>query len=79
MARKKKPVQPLTEVPEAAIRFVVGNEHVGVPDQEIRAKVVARCKKSGADDALAAKCGSYGVKVHQENRRLYDQVMRGRF
>lgn len=63
----------------AAIDLIVGNLHVGTPDEEIEYEIRRRIAHSdmayptGYDDALVA----YALKVHHANGDLYRRVMGG--
>jgi len=59
------------------IEMIVGKYHVGTPDEEVRAKMLAKVKSATEPQRKAA--GDYAVKVHQKNRDVYRQVMTGRF
>ena len=75
--RKKTPLS--TEIPEHAIRMIVGNYHVGTPHEEIEQNIRRRCKKAGASPELEDRCARFAREVHDKNRELYRAVMSGRF
>ena len=64
-------------VPQFAISFLVGNEHVGTSDESIASLIGARCVKAGMTERQIAQCVKYAIGVHAANRELYDFVMRG--
>ncbi len=56
--------------------------HVGTPDDEVVAKVRSKIKKKNWDhfseqDRADITCEA--VRVHRENQKLYNDVMRGGF
>lgn len=64
-------------VPYAGIRWLVGQKHVGTPNEEIAEEFVRRMKKAGADEDEIAEAISYAVAVHRANLALYLAVDRG--
>lgn len=66
------------QIPKGQIEWLVGNMHVGVPDDEVRADIEARARKAGASASFAKACGNYAVTVHHRNQKLYNDVMGGR-
>jgi hypothetical protein len=72
------------EIPKRAIEFIVGKLHISESDEQVRAEVVRRI--DAITDAAAKHCWTeakikaacdYAVKVHHNNRGLYDYVMSG--
>ena len=72
MARKKFP-----RVPYAAIRWMVGNIHVGKSNEDVADKVAERLRKSGATADELAEAIEYAVAVHRSNRALYLVIQHG--
>jgi hypothetical protein len=79
MLPKRNPTKkPAGGIPKVQIEYIVGNIHVGEPDEVVRKNIEDRARKAGATDKLVKACGDYAVKVHQRNRNLYNDVMGGR-
>jgi hypothetical protein len=65
-------------VPKGEIDWIVGNMHVGTPDEEVADDIARRCAKVGVPKAVATACVRHALKTHQRNRDLYSDVMMGR-
>lgn len=78
MAAKKKTVRFNCKYAEPIVMQIVGRLHVAASDAEVGDYMVSRLKKGlpAADYKNARKCA---VKIHHKNRKLYSQVMSGRF
>jgi hypothetical protein len=59
------------------VRNILGRVHVGVPEDEAVAAVLA--KVTSDDPAFREAVAVEARKVHAENRDLYNRVMSGRF
>jgi hypothetical protein len=73
----KKP-SAASKVPKSQIDFIVGNIHVGTPDEEVADNIRRRCEKNGFPAAVMKACVVYALKAHKRNRDLYNDVMMGR-
>lgn len=71
--KKKVPSQ----IPEAEIRWIVGNFHVGKSDAVIAEDIMRRTKSW--PEPMREKAVAYALKVHADNQKLYHGVMTGRF
>lgn len=67
-----------SQVPRAAIDWVVGNESCGTSIAEVRGKIEARARKQGRTPAQVRAWGAYAAKVHARNVKLYCDVQSGR-
>ena len=80
MARSNPDKKPsaASKVPKSQIDFIVGNIHVGTPDEEVADNIRRRCEKNGFPAAVMKACVVYALKAHKRNRDLYNDVMMGR-
>lgn len=61
----------------SVVSWLVDRYHVGTPFAEIEADIRARAKKAKATPQQTSAYVAEAKKVHEENRRLYVDVMRG--
>lgn len=70
-----------TKIPYGAIRWLVGNMHVSKSDESIAAEIRKRANPEtdpGWTPRRIEKAIEYAIKVHADNRHLYNCVMSGR-
>ena len=60
------------QVPQASIRWLLGNVHVSTPDSEVEADMRSRLKT--VTEAQRNACVKYALKCHHENQGLYSPV-----
>lgn len=65
-------------IPEAAIRFIVGNFSVGASDEKVADDIRSRGTKAKWPKDAIAEAVKFALKVHHENQDLYRGVMSGR-
>lgn len=68
----------LKDVPRSQIDLIVGNLHVGTPDEEVAADIRKRCEGSDMPAPVVTLAVKYAVDRHQKNRGVYSDVMSGR-
>lgn len=62
------------------INQIVDRKHVGEPEDKIRAFLSRKFSKVKKRDKKLFGCAvGYGIARHRHNRRVYRQVMSGRF
>lgn len=67
----------MKDVPRSQIDFIVGNFHVGTPDEEVAADIRERAESAGWPKPVVTLAVNYAVKRHQANRGTYSDVMSG--
>lgn len=65
------PVERVAEIPYAQLRWIVGNMHVGMKDEEVTADITRRASATMAalPDMLAQAC-AYALASHRANQGL---------
>lgn len=74
----KRPSSKLDGGTKSQIAWIMGNVHVGVPDEEVIADWNRRCAKAGLTPALSRAVVKHALSVHHKNIGLYNDVMGGR-
>lgn len=74
----KRPSSKLDAGTKSQIAWIMGNVHVGVPDEEVAADWMRRCAKAGATAAQTRAIVKHALAVHHKNLGLYGAVMSGR-
>ena len=69
---------PTAKQYEQAVSYMVGQLHVSLSDAEVKAHVCSKFKKGLSKQTIAAACRA-AVRVHAKNKKLYQDVMGGRF
>lgn len=66
-------------VPRGLIKWLMARVHVGTPKAEIVADIERRCAGNPAfTPALVRQSIAFALACHNENRALFNHVMRGR-
>lgn len=74
MPRKRKKYDPCGDL-RPIIQQIVGRVHVGLPDREVAAYAESRLKPE-ATDSLRRRVRACAVRLHRENQKLFNYVMR---
>lgn len=67
----------MKDVPRSQIDFLVGNLHVGTPDEEVAADIRKRCEGSKFPAPVVTLCVKYALDRHHKNGGMYSDVMSG--
>ncbi len=66
------------KLPRNSIKFLVHRIHCDTPDVKVQEDIRLRCVTSNISTNMHKACMKYALCVHNEQRNLYHDILRGR-